>query len=49
VGPQVKWEAKPRALPFAIAIDAGWLASVGSDRREAANQLKLNLELERRF
>jgi hypothetical protein len=49
VGPQVKWEAKPRFLPAEIEIDAGWLAAVGQDRREANNQVKLNIEFERQF
>ena len=49
VGPQVKWEAKPDFLPVEVAIDAGWLAAVGPDRREARGQARINLELERRF
>jgi hypothetical protein len=49
VGPQLKWEGKPEGLPFEIEIDAGWLAAVGSDRREAPSQARINLELARRF
>jgi hypothetical protein len=49
VGPQVKWEGQPQGLPFEIEIDAGWLAAVGPDRREAPSQARINLELERRF
>jgi hypothetical protein len=49
VGPQVKWEGQPRGLPVDIELDAGWLAAVGSDRQEGASQLRINLELERRF
>ena len=49
VGPQLKWEGKPGALPFEIEVDAGWLAAVGPDRREASSQARLNVEFERRF
>ncbi|MDP9056807.1 MAG: hypothetical protein M3N34_05685 [Pseudomonadota bacterium] len=49
VGPQLKWEHKPRSFPFEIEVDAGWLASVGPDRHEAASQARINLEFERRF
>ena len=49
VGPQLKWEGQPKGLPFEIEVDAGWLAAVGSDRREAPSQARINLELERRF
>lgn len=49
VGPQVKWSAKPKFLPAEILVDAGWLAAVGQDRREANSQFKLNVEFERRF
>jgi hypothetical protein len=49
VGPQVKWEGKPRFLPCEVELDAGWLAAVGQDRREASSQFKLNVELQRRF
>jgi len=49
VGPELKWEGRPKGLPFEIEVDAGWLAAVGADRREAASQARFNLELERRF
>ncbi|MDB5483340.1 MAG: hypothetical protein JWO83_4393 [Caulobacteraceae bacterium] len=49
VGPQLKWEGRPRFLPCEIGVDAGWLAAVGADRREASSQFRLNLELARRF
>lgn len=49
VGPQLKWETKPKAFPAEIEIDAGWLASVGADRHEANSQIKLQVEFERRF
>ena len=49
VGPQVKWEGKPDFLPFEIEVDAGWLAAVGTDRLEAPSQVRINLELEKRF
>jgi hypothetical protein len=49
VGPQLKWEGRPKNLPFEINVDAGWLAAVGPARHEAPSQARLNLELERRF
>lgn len=49
VGPQLKWEGKPQGAPFEIEVDAGWLAAVGADRREASSQARISLELERRF
>lgn len=49
VGPQVKWEGRPRGAPFEIEVGAGWLAAVGPDRQEAASQVRINVELERRF
>ena len=49
VGPQLKWEGKPDFLPVEVELDAGWLAAVGPDRREARGQARINLELERRF
>ncbi len=49
VGPQLKWKAHPRHSPVTITVDAGWLAAVGTDRREADSQLRLAVELERRF
>jgi hypothetical protein len=49
VGPQVKWEGRPGFLPVEVDIDAGWLFAVGPDRREAASQAKVNIELEHRF
>ncbi len=49
VGPQVKWEGKPGFLPVEVEIDAGWLAPVGTARREAGSQARINLEFERRF
>ena len=49
VGPQLKWEGRPRFLPCEIAVDAGWLAAVGADRQEASSQVRVNLEFERRF
>jgi hypothetical protein len=49
LGPQLKWEGKPDFLPFEIEVDAGWLAAVGRDRREAPSQVRINLEIERRF
>jgi hypothetical protein len=49
VGPQVKWEGRPRFLPCEVQLDAGWLAAVGADRREASSQFRLNVEFERRF
>ena len=49
VGPQVKWEGKPRFLPVEIELDAGWLAPVGPAGTEAKSQGRINLEFERRF
>jgi hypothetical protein len=49
VGPQLKWEGRPKGAPFEIGLDAGWLAAVGPDRGEARSQARVNLELERRF
>jgi hypothetical protein len=49
VGPQLKWEGKPDFMPAEIVIDTGWLAAVGPDRHEASSQVRINLELERRF
>ncbi len=49
VGPQVKWEGRPRGAPFEIEVDAGWLAAVGPDRQEAASQARIDVELERPF
>ena len=49
VGPQLKWEARPKGLPFEIEVDAGWLAAVGPSAHEADSQVRLNLEFERRF
>jgi hypothetical protein len=49
VGPQVKWEGKPRFSPVDIVLDAGWLVPVGPDRAEANSQFRVGVELERRF
>jgi hypothetical protein len=49
VGPQLLWEGRPEGSPVEIDIDAGWLFPVGADRREAASQLRIGLELEHRF
>ncbi len=49
IGPQVKWEGRPRFSPVEIDIDAGWLAAVGPARGEADSQFRFGVELERRF
>ena len=49
VGPQLKWQVHPRRSPVEITVDAGWLAAVGTDRREADSQLRLAVEFEHRF
>lgn len=49
VGPQVKWEGRPKFLPVEVDIDAGWLVPVGPARREAHSQARINLEFEHRF
>jgi hypothetical protein len=49
VGPQLKWEGRPEGSPVEIGVDIGWLAAVGADRSEARSQVKVEVELERRF
>jgi hypothetical protein len=49
LGPQLKWEGRLVSSPFDVGIDAGWLAALGPDRREARSQVRMNLEVERRF
>lgn len=49
VGPQLKWEGRPKGSPVEIDLDIGWLAAVGANRNEARSQVQLGLELERRF
>ena len=49
VGPQVTWQGRPGHLPVEFGLDAGWLAPIGLDRREARSQARLTLEIERRF
>ncbi|MGI9170540.1 MAG: hypothetical protein ACR2FH_10275 [Caulobacteraceae bacterium] len=49
VGPQVKWEGRLGASPVELGLDAGWLAAVGADRGEANSQVRIGIELERRF
>lgn len=49
VGPQLKWEGTPPGSPVEIDLDLGWLAAVGADRNEARSQVRLGIELERRF
>ena len=49
VGPQVKWEGHLGSSPVDIGLDAGWLAALGPARDEAASQVRVGLELERRF
>ncbi len=48
-GPQIKWSGRPRGSPVEIEVDAGWLTPIGADRAEARGQLRLGVELERRF
>jgi hypothetical protein len=36
-------------LPVEVDVDTGWLAAVGADRSEAASQIRIALELERKF
>jgi hypothetical protein len=48
-GPQLKWEGRPPGSPVEIDLDIGWLAAVGADRNEARSQVKIAVELERRF
>jgi hypothetical protein len=35
--------------PIEIDVDAGWLAAVGADRSEAGSQVRIAVELERKF
>ena len=49
VGPQILWEGRPRSSPVEIGLDLGWLFAVGAARPEARSQLRIGLELERRF
>ena len=49
VGPQLKWNGKPKGSPVEVEVDAGWLAAVGTDRAEARSQLRFGVALERRF
>ena len=48
VGPMIAWEAE---LPgeTAFSFEAAWLAAVGAARDESNGELRLLLELERRF
>jgi hypothetical protein len=49
VGPQLLWEGRPRQAPVEIGLDVGWLFPVGVERKESRSQLRIGLELERRF
>jgi hypothetical protein len=49
IGPQLKWEGRPKGSPIEIGVDAGWLAAVGPDRSEARSQARIGIELEHRF
>ena len=49
VGPQLLWEARVRNSPVELEVGVSWLKSVGADTREADSQLRVILELERRF
>ena len=49
VGPQLLWEGRPKRSPVEVEVSLGWLKSVGADTREADSQLRVTLELERRF
>lgn len=49
LGPQLKWEGKPRFLPVEVELDAGWLVPVGPARAEARSQGRISLEFERPF
>ena len=49
IGPQLKWEGRPKGSPVEIAIDAGWLVPLGPDRNEGRSQARINIEFEHRF
>lgn len=49
LGPQLKWEGRPGGGPLELAVDAGWLAAIGSNRQEGRGQARVSIKLERRF
>lgn len=49
VGPRLLWEGRPAGSPVEIDLDIGWLAAVGAARGEARSQVRVGIELERRF
>lgn len=49
VGPALLWEGRTRNAPVELEVGLGWLKSVGASTKEADSQLRVTLELERRF
>jgi hypothetical protein len=49
LGPQIKWEGRPKFSPVDIVVDAGWLKSIGADRLEAKSQARIAIEFEKHF
>ncbi len=49
VGPNIRYEYRPPGTKMDIELNAGWLKSVGADTAEANSQIRIGLELERRF
>jgi len=49
VGPALLWEGRPRNAPVELEVGLGWLKSVGASTKEADSQLRVTVELERRF
>lgn len=39
VGPQLKWEGRPKGSP--VEVDLAWLPAVGANRNEARSQVRL--------
>jgi hypothetical protein len=49
VGPALQWEVRARNAPVELEVGLSWLKSVGASTKEADSQLRVTLELERRF
>jgi hypothetical protein len=49
IGPELRWETRARNSPVELEVGVSWLKSVGANTREADNQVRVTLELERRF
>ena len=49
IGPELRWEARAKSSPVELEVGVSWLKSVGANTKEADSQLRVTLELERRF